>query len=84
MGILIVIVGAVLALAGIVCNLYLVYEAFQEEAWKGIVGFFFPLYLYYFALVEWEHDQKWPIVLGAIFGSGLGGVLIGAGTSMMR
>jgi hypothetical protein len=84
MGMVIVILGAVIALIGAGCYLYLVYEAFQDEAWKGILGFFVSLYLLYYALVEFEHDQKWLIVLGAIFGGGFGGFLIGAGMSMMR
>ena len=83
MGILLLILGGGIALAGAGCYLYLLYEAFQDEPWKGILGFFFGLYLVYWGLVEFEHEQKWLIVLGSIFGGGLGWMLITTGMAMM-
>ena len=84
MGMLFIILGGAILLVGVCLNLYILYEAFQDETWKGLVGFFFPLYLLYWALVEFEHDRKWPIVIGSIVSSWIGGALIGAGVNMLH
>jgi hypothetical protein len=58
-------------LAGLGCSIFIIVEAFQDEIWKGIVSLLCCLYLLYYGLFEWEHDWKWPIVLGAIFGDAI-------------
>jgi hypothetical protein len=65
-------VGLVFALIGFVCWIIILIDAFKDEIWKGIVGLLCGLYLLYYALFEFEHDNKWLIVLLAIFGSGIG------------
>jgi hypothetical protein len=84
MGIIIVIVGGVIALAGLICTIMILIEAFNDELWKGLLSLLVPLYLLYYAFAEYDHDYKWPIVLGSLFGSGLGGVIMSAGLSMMK
>ena len=83
MGMLVVALGGVIALAGLICTLIILIEAWQDEAWKAILGFLLPIYLLYYAFAEFEHDKKWPIIAGSLFGTGLGGVVMGAGLSMM-
>lgn len=56
-------------LAGAICYIWIVVEAFRDEPWKGFLGFLCGFYLLYFALAEWDHDQKWPIIMGAFFGN---------------
>jgi hypothetical protein len=52
MGVLVVAVGALVALVGIGCTLVIVVEAFQDESWKGVISLVFPLYLVYFAMAS--------------------------------
>ena len=65
------ILSALAAIGGVGCSLYVVYEAFQDEVWKGFVCFLCFFYWLYFALVDFDHDYKWPIVLGALGGNGI-------------
>lgn len=68
------IVGVILSVG---CMLIILIDAFQDEIWKGVVGFFCGLYLLYYAIVEFSHEQKWLIVLGWLLGSALGGIGLG-------
>ena len=51
------------AIAGIVCWVILLIDAFGDEIWKGILGLLCGLYLLYYGLFEFEHESKWLIVL---------------------
>lgn len=57
------IAAIVFALGGIAGWLILLIDAFQDEIWKGILGLFCGLYLLYYGIFEFEHDNKWLIVL---------------------
>lgn len=72
------ILGALFIVAAIVCQLIIVVDAFKNEVWKGILGFFCGLYLLYYAFVEYQADNKWVIVGVWILGAVVGGGLIGA------
>lgn len=65
-----------LAVASFWCSIIIVIDMFGDEVWKGLVGLACGLYLVYYALVEFDHERKWPIVLTAILGGALTTVLI--------
>ncbi|MEO7453263.1 MAG: hypothetical protein ABIV13_00690 [Fimbriimonadales bacterium] len=68
------ILGVIGAIVGLVCWLIILVDAFQDEIWKGLLGLICGLYLLYYAIVEFEHANKWPIVLGYLLGSALSGI----------
>lgn len=59
-----------LGLLSLVCAVIILVHAFQNSVWKGIAGLLCWLYLLYYALFEFEHAYKWPIVLCAILFGG--------------
>ena len=82
MGMILVILGGICVLAAFVCSIIILIDAFQNEIWKGIVYLLCGLYAIYYALVEFDHEKKWLIVLTAVLGSLVGWGLIMAGTGM--
>lgn len=78
--------GVWMALAGIagilslVCWVVILIDAFRDEIWKGILFLLCGFYGLYYAIFDFEHDNKWPIVIGAFAGSAIVGGLLG----MMR
>jgi hypothetical protein len=83
MGVLLVAVALVLLMSWVACWFLIIREAYEDETWKALVGFFIPLYLLYYGIAEFEHDRKWPIVLWYLFGAGLSGLVMQAGLAMM-
>ena len=73
MGVLYVLLALLFLLAGLVGWIFLIVEAFRDEIWKGVVGLLCGLYLFYYAIFDWEHENKWPIVLLAFGGSAIAG-----------
>ena len=65
-----ILLAVVLGLASLVCWILILVEMFRDEVWKGIAGLLCGLYWLFYALFEFEHEYKWPIVLVAIFGGG--------------
>ena len=59
-------------LISLVAYLFVVYEAFQEEAWKGAAALVCGIYALYYAVREWEHDLRWLVRLALIGGGVLG------------
>jgi hypothetical protein len=78
MSIVFMLLGAIFCLAGFVCFVIILIEAFKDAIWKGLVGLLCGLYMLYYALAEFEHENKWLIVAGWIFGGAIGGALLGA------
>jgi len=68
------ILGIVCYLVGFGCSLFILIEAFRDEVWKGLLCFFCGLYGLYWAIFEWDHENKWLIILGSIGGSGAGAI----------
>ena len=62
-------VAGLVGIISLICWVLILIEAFQDELWKGFVGLLCGLYLLYYALLEFEHENKWLIVIGA-FGGG--------------
>ncbi|MBI1757377.1 MAG: hypothetical protein HYR64_09760 [Fimbriimonas ginsengisoli] len=69
MSILLMVLGVLAALAGIGCFVFILIDAFQDEVWKGVVCLLCGLYFLFYALFEFEHENKWLIVLGWLFSS---------------
>jgi hypothetical protein len=76
MKIIFLLLGIIAGLGGIGCSIYILIEAFRDAVWKGLLFFFCGLYGLYYMLFEFEDDNKLLIVLGAIFGLGIGGGLM--------
>ncbi len=56
-------------LVGFGCSIFVLVEAFRDEIWKGFLALLCGFYWLYFAIFEWEHEYKIPILLGALAGS---------------
>ena len=68
-------VSFVAAITSLICFVIILIAAFEDEIWKGIVGFFFWPYLAYWAFVEYYDDGKWVKVGLWLGGAALAGVL---------
>ena len=55
-------------IGGVVCSIIILIEAFQDEVWKGLVCLLCGLYGLYYMIFEFEHENKWGIVLGSLCG----------------
>lgn len=71
MKIIFLLLGCLVGLAGIGCWIYTIVEAFRDEIWKGFLTLLCGLYWLYYVFFDFEDDNKWPIVLGAIFGNAI-------------
>lgn len=65
------ILAAIFGIAAIGCSIVILIEAFEDEIWKGILCLVFSLYFLYYAIFDFEHDNKWLIVLVSLFGSAI-------------
>jgi len=72
------ILAVLFGIAGLIGSVIILIDAFKDAIWKGIVCLLCGLYFLYYALVEFEHENKWLIVLLSI-----GGGAIAAGISRM-
>jgi hypothetical protein len=73
---LLMLLGGVLIIASLVCWVIILIDAFRNEIWKGIVFVICGLYALYYSIIEFDHEQKWPIVLGYLLGGAIGGFLL--------
>ncbi len=76
MPILKLLLAVVFALGSLVCTVIIFIEMFKDAIWKGIVGLICWLYFLYFALFEFDHDNKWLVVIVSLFGAGVAGGLL--------
>jgi hypothetical protein len=83
LGILMILAGAVMVIAGIVCGLIIIIDAFQNEVWKGIVYWVFPIYGLYYMFAEFEHENKFAIIAAHIAGPIVGAILVISGIASM-
>ncbi|MFN3648542.1 MAG: hypothetical protein ACK47B_03085 [Armatimonadota bacterium] len=79
MGIVLIILGGILVLAGAAAWLIILVQAFQNEIWKGIVGLICGFYLLYFAIAEMVHPNKWLLIAVWLLAPIVGQFLLGAG-----
>lgn len=69
-------IAVVLALVSLGCTIVILVEMFRDEIWKGLVGLFCGIYFLWYAVLEFEHDRKWPIVIGSLLGGTAASLLI--------
>ena len=72
----ILVVSFILSIASLISFVMILIAAFEDEVWKGIVGFFFWPYLAYWAIVEYYDEGKWQRVITWLGGSVLSTVLL--------
>jgi hypothetical protein len=82
MNMLFVLLGAICAIGGLICWIIILVDAFKDALWKGFLSFCCYFYFLYYAFIEFDHEKKWPIVLGAIFLQVLGSVFLNMGGLM--
>lgn len=80
------ILGILFYLAAFAGSLIVIIHAFKAEVWKGILSLLCGLYWLYYAFAEFQHEKKWPIVIGTIvlWVLGAGATTIGTAASVMR
>ena len=71
MDILKIILAGVFLIAGLIGWIIILIDMFRDEIWKGILGLLCGLYMLYFAIFEFEHENKWLIVLLAVGGNAI-------------
>ena len=69
MNILLTILAAIFGISGFVCAIIIPIEAFKDEVWKGFVCLLCGFYMLWYAFTDFEHDNKWGVVLVWLFGS---------------
>lgn len=72
LGLIYSLLALLFALAGSIGCIIILVNAFRDEIWKGVVGLLCGLYLLYYALFDFEHENKWLIILLAFGGSAIG------------
>ncbi len=72
MGMILTLLAIVAWIGGFACGVIILIDAFQDAIWKGIVSLLCGLYFLYYMLFEFEHDNKWMIVIGALAGGAVG------------
>lgn len=71
-----IILAVIAGLAGLGCSIFILIEAFRDEIWKGVLSLLCGFYMLYYAVFDWEHEWKWPILLGAIGGNAVAAGLL--------
>ena len=67
--------AAVAGIASFVCWLIILIDAFKASVVKGLIGFFCGLYLLYYAIVEFQHENKLLIVMVGFLGGAISAIL---------
>lgn len=66
-----ILLGVLAGIGGIICSLIILIDAFRDEVWKGFVSLLCGFYFLYYALFEFEHDNKWQLIIGSFAGSAI-------------
>ena len=76
MNILLTILAVAVGIASLWCTILIFIDMFKDEIWKGLVGLLCVLYLLYYALFEFDHENKWIIVLVSLGGGAIASGLL--------
>ena len=68
--------GGLCYLVSLVCTWIVIINAFTNEVWKGLACWLCGLYWIYYALTEFDSDNKTTVLAGAIGGGIVGYLLI--------
>jgi hypothetical protein len=73
---MIALLAGILSIVALVCWIIVVIDAFKDSVLKGLATVFCcGLYWLYYAFFEFQHQNKWAIVLGGIIANIASGVL---------
>lgn len=75
MRILFTLLGIAASVGGIVCAVIILIDAFRNAVWKGLACIICGCYGLYFMFVEFEHKDKWLIVIGALISGSVAGAM---------
>ena len=76
MNVLLELVAAITGLVSLICWIIILVDAFKDAVWKGLLFFLCGLYGLYYALFEFEHENKWAIVLVGLFGGAMSAAIL--------
>lgn len=74
MHVIFTLLALIFGIGSIVCWFIVLIDAFQDEVWKGLVCILCGFYWLYYAIIDFDHEKKWTIVLTAIFGGTLASI----------
>ncbi|MCA8994367.1 MAG: hypothetical protein KDA88_20485 [Planctomycetaceae bacterium] len=75
MGVVLLILALVCALASFVCAIIILIAAFKEGLAQGLLCLCIPFYVLYFAVAKFQHEKKGLIIAGWIGGAIIANVL---------
>ncbi|AIE85230.1 hypothetical protein [Fimbriimonas ginsengisoli] len=73
------ILGVIAIVLSIVCSIIVLIEAFKDSILKGVLCFVCGCYFLYYALFDFEHENKWLIVIGSLGGGSIASGLLKMG-----
>ena len=83
MGMVLIVLGSILLLVAVICQLMVLVKLFQTEgAGKGILGFFCNIYLLIWGFMNAGRLNLMKLMIGWVVFAILGGILLGAGIAM--
>ncbi len=83
MGMVLIVLGALLLLVAVVCQILVLVKLFQTEgAGKGILGLICNLYLLIWGFMNAQKYNLMKLLIGWIVFAILGGILVGIGSGM--
>lgn len=70
------ILGFLLGIASLVCWVIILASAFKDSILKGLFGLLCGLYLLIYAIIDFDHQNKWLIILVWLLGGSAGGAIL--------
>lgn len=58
------------------CHIIILIDAFKDSVAKGIIGLLCGLYLLWYAIFDFDHENKWVIVLMWLCGGSAAGAML--------
>jgi hypothetical protein len=55
-------VAALAGIGSLICWVIILVAAFRDEVWKGFVCLLCGFYFLYYALAEYDEDNKWTLI----------------------
>ena len=71
--------GTIFILVAFVCHVIILIHAFKQSLLTFLACLCIPCYTIYYAFAKFEHQSKTLIILGYLFGNGIGASLNGYG-----
>lgn len=70
------VLGFILGVASLVCWIIILADAFKDSILKGLFGLLCGIYLLIYAILEFDHKNKWIIILVWLIGGGAGSAIL--------